>query len=126
MSTAFDPPSRTESIAGGPLITHARFRIGDVVRHRLHGFRGVVFYVDPVFANSEEWYESIPESLRPAREQPFYHLFAENDEGTYIAYVSQQNLVDDNDAEPVNHPAIDDVFRREADGSYHMHGELWH
>jgi len=85
-----------------------------------------VFDVDPVFANSEEWYESIPESLRPAREQPFYHLFAENDEGTYIAYVSQQNLVDDNDAEPVNHPAIDDVFRREADGSYHMHGELWH
>src|SRR5687768_13742873 len=75
MSTAFDRPSAAAPIPGTPLITHARFRIGDIVRHRHHGFRGVVFDVDPVFANSEEWYESIPEHLRPARAQPFYHLF---------------------------------------------------
>lgn len=109
-----------------PLVSHARFRIGDVVRHRLYSFRGLVFDVDPVFANSEQWYESIPEDARPAREQPFYHLFAENDEGSYIAYVSQQNLVDDNIGEPVNHPAIGQFFTRLPDGTYHMRGERWH
>src|SRR6187455_3597208 len=80
-----------------PRHAEARFAIGDVVRHRLFDFRGVVFDVDPVFANSEEWYEAIPEDLRPAKDQPFYHLLAENAESSYIAYVSQQNLLPDED-----------------------------
>ncbi|MBT3334572.1 MAG: heat shock protein HspQ, partial [Rhodospirillaceae bacterium] len=84
----------------------AKFQIGDVVKHRIHPFRGVVFDVDPVFANSEEWLMSIPESVRPRREQPFYHLLAENAQTTYVAYVSEQNLLtDDNDA-PVRHPEV--------------------
>ncbi|HEX7873158.1 MAG TPA: heat shock protein HspQ [Sphingobium sp.] len=126
MSSLPDRSSLPPAIADAPLVTHARFRLGDVVRHRLHGFRGLIFDVDPVFANSEEWYESIPEDVRPAREQPFYHLFAENEEGSYIAYVSQQNLVDDDGEEPVNHPAIGHLFDRQADGSYQMRGERWH
>ena len=76
-----------------PPIVHSRFSIGDVVRHRMFGFRGVVFDIDPVFANSEEWYEAIPEHARPDKQQPFYHLLAENGESSYVAYVSQQNLV---------------------------------
>src|SRR6478609_10261849 len=82
----------------------ARFAIGEVVRHRLLDFRGVIFDVDPEFANSEEWYQAIPEAMRPAKEQPFYHLLAENAETTYVAYVSQQNLVADDSEEPVDHP----------------------
>jgi heat shock protein HspQ len=97
----------------------ARFAIGDVVRHRIFDFRGVVFDVDPVFANSEEWYESIPEALRPSKEQPFYHLLAENSESAYIAYVSQQNLLPDESDEPVDHPAIPTMFDRE-DGRYRL------
>ena len=93
-----------------PSVTHARFAIGDVVRHRLFDFRGVVFDVDPVFANSEEWYEAIPEDMRPSKEQPFYHLLAENSDSSYIAYVSQQNLVPDDSEEPVDHPAIATMF----------------
>ncbi len=93
-----------------PAIPSAAFGIGEVVRHRLLDFRGVVFDVDPVFANSDEWYEAIPEAMRPAKEQPFYHLLAENAESSYIAYVSQQNLVHDDDAEPVDHPAIGSFF----------------
>ena len=88
----------------------ARYGIGDMVRHRLLDFRGVVFDVDPEFANSEEWYESIPESMRPAKDQPFYHLLAENAEMSYIAYVSQQNLVSDDEGEPIDHPAIGTLF----------------
>ena len=53
-----------------PPVATARFAIGDVVRHRLFDFRGVIFDVDPVFANSEEWYEAIPEEVRPRKDQP--------------------------------------------------------
>ena len=96
----------------------ARFAIGEVVRHRHHAFRGVVFDVDPEFANSEEWWESIPAESRPSREQPFYHLLAENDDSSYIAYVSQQNLILDESDIPVSHPAIPDLFGDFADGRY--------
>ena len=97
----------------------ARFAIGDVVRHRLFDFRGVIFDVDPEFANSEEWYEAIPEALRPAKEQPYYHLLAENTETTYIAYVSQQNLVVDDSDEPIDHPDVAQMFEREG-GRYRL------
>lgn len=93
-----------------PIRTRARFAIGDVVRHRHFDFRGVVFDIDPVFANSEEWYESIPAEVRPAREQPYYHLMAENGESSYVAYVSQQNLLLDPDGGPVDHPSISQLF----------------
>jgi heat shock protein HspQ len=89
---------------------HARFAIGEVVRHRLLDFRGVIFDVDPEFANSEEWYEAIPEPMRPPKDQPFYHLLAENADASYVAYVSQQNLVHDDTEEPIDHPAIDTMF----------------
>lgn len=93
-----------------PEIVQAEFSIGDVVRHRIFDFRGVVFDIDPVFANSDDWYQSIPESVRPSKDQPFYHLFAENAESSYIAYVSQQNLLADREHGPINHPGIDAVF----------------
>ena len=93
-----------------PRASRARFAIGEVVRHKHYDFRGVVFDIDPVFANSEEWYESIPQEVRPLREQPFYHLFAENEESSYVAYVSQQNLVADASGNPVEHPALDEIF----------------
>jgi heat shock protein HspQ len=109
-----------------PPIAHARFSIGDVLRHRLFDFRGVVFDIDPVFANSEEWYEAIPEDIRPDRAQPFYHLLAENGEGSYVAYVSQQNLVTDESDEPVDHPAIKGMFDAFADGRYRLKREHRH
>ena len=98
----------------------ARFAIGDVVRHRLFDFRGVVFDVDPQFANSEEWYEAIPAEIRPSKDQPFYHLLAENSESSYVAYVSQQNLIVDESDEPVDHPAIEAMFDGIKDGRYRL------
>ena len=90
--TPFQPFERSSPVAQKIDIPLAQFAIGEVVRHRMFDFRGVIFDVDPVFANSEEWYESIPEDLRPSKDQPFYHLLAENADTTYVAYVSQQNL----------------------------------
>jgi heat shock protein HspQ len=102
---------------------HARFAIGEVVRHRIFDFRGVIFDVDAEFANSEEWYEAIPEALRPRRDQPFYHLLAETTETAYVAYVSQQNLVSDDSEEPIDHPAIATMFDRK-DGRYRLRPDL--
>lgn len=104
----------------------ARFAIGDVVRHRMFDFRGVIFDIDPVFANSEEWYESIPAHIRPRRDQPFYHLFAENGESSYTAYVSQQNLLADGDSGPVDHPQVPELFEDFARGRYRMRRKLTH
>ena len=88
----------------------AKFGIGQVVRHRLFSFRGVIFDVDPVFNNTEEWWNSIPEDIRPRKDQPFYHLLAENDETEYVAYVSEQNLLVDDTGEPVRHPQVREYF----------------
>ena len=101
----------------------ANFAIGDVVRHRLFDFRGVIFDVDPVFANSDEWYEAIPEDIRPSKDQPFYHLLAENAESSYVAYVSQQNLVTDDSDEPIEHPAIATMFDGLEGGRYRLRPE---
>ncbi len=96
----------------------AKFQIGQIVRHRFYPFRGVVFDVDAVFSNTEEWYESIPEEIRPRKDQPYYHLFAENEETTYVAYVSEQNLVPDDTQEPVRHPEVLEVISGIENGCY--------
>ncbi len=96
----------------------ARFKIGQIVKHRVHAFRGVIHDVDPVFANTEEWYQAIPAHLRPPKDQPFYHLYADNADGSYEAYVSEQNLLPDGENGPVKHPMVRQVFSRIVDGCY--------
>jgi heat shock protein HspQ len=96
----------------------AKFSVGQVVRHRLYPFRGIIFDIDPVFANTEDWWLSIPEERRPRKDQPFYHLLAENAESEYIAYVSEQNLVLDDSGQPLRHPQVTELFRQGDDGSY--------
>lgn len=102
----------------------AKYNLGQVVRHRKHPFRGVVFDVDPEFANSEEWYDAIPEDSRPSKKQPFYHLLAENEQDFYVAYVSEQNLVPDDTGEPVEHPDLPDLFGDFENGYYPLQVNL--
>ena len=109
-----------------PSIAHADFTIGDVVRHRVFDFRGVIFDIDAVFANTDEWYEAIPQDLRPRKDQPFYHLLAENADSSYVAYVSQGNLVRDDSEEPIDHPAIAGLFNDYRDGRYTLRREHRH
>jgi heat shock protein HspQ len=99
-------------------IRSAKFKIGEVVKHRLYPFRGVVFDIDPEFDNTEEWWNSIPADVRPSKDQPFYHLFAENAESEYIAYVSEQNLMPDTSDTPIRHPQVAEVFERDERGAY--------
>ncbi|HLH88550.1 MAG TPA: heat shock protein HspQ [Xanthobacteraceae bacterium] len=98
----------------------AKYTLGQVVRHRVFPFRGVVFDIDPVFNNTEEWYEAIPADVRPRKDQPFYHLYAENAETEYIAYVSEQNLLPDTSNEPIRHPQVAEAFERDDGGSYRL------
>lgn len=95
-----------------------KYAIGQVVRHRIYPFRGVVYDIDPEFQNTEEWYNQIPEPLRPRRDQPFYHLLAENVHDHYEAYVSEQNLVPDESGEPVDHPGVEEYFSGLSNGQY--------
>ena len=97
---------------------YAKYQIGQVVRHRVFPFRGVIFDVDPEFANTEEWWNSIPAEVRPSKYQPFYHLYAENAESAYVAYVSEQNLLPDESGDPLRHPAIMLNFSPEGNGLY--------
>ncbi|MFW8635916.1 heat shock protein HspQ [Cribrihabitans pelagius] len=106
------------------LRTRAKYNLGQVVRHRKHPFRGVVFDVDPEFANSEEWYQAIPEDSRPHKAQPFYHLLAENEQSYYVAYVSEQNLVADYSGEPVGHPDVPEMFGQFDGGAYSLEFQL--
>ncbi len=96
----------------------ARYAIGDIVRHRYFPFRGVIFDVDPVFNNTEEWWLSIPEQIRPHKDQPFYHLLAENEQTHYVAYVSEQNLLPDDTGQPVQHPQVRELFAKMENGRY--------
>src|SRR5581483_1271867 len=101
-----------------PKMRAAKFKLGEVVRHRLFPFRGVVFDIDPEFNNTEEWWLSIPENVRARKDQPFFPLYAEHAESEYIAYVSEQNLLPDNSGEPVRHPQVAEMFEQDDDGRY--------
>lgn len=105
---------------------NAKFAIGQVVRHRVFPFRGVVFDVDPEFANTDEWWNAIPSEIRPSKDQPFYHLFAENDETEYVAYVSEQNLVSDDSGMPVRHPQVNALFIPVDTGQYKPKATIAH
>ncbi len=107
-------------------IRTAKFSIGQVVRHRLFPFRGVIFDVDPQFANTDEWYQAIPPEVRPRKDQPFYHLLAENAESSYVAYVSEQNLLADMSGEPLSHPQLSDLFVKRDDGRYEPRSRTRH
>jgi heat shock protein HspQ len=98
----------------------SKYTIGQIVRHRIFPFRGVIFDVDPEFANTEEWYEAIPAEIRPRKDQPFYHLLAENAQTTYMAYVSEQNLLPDEENGPIRHPMVAEMFDGLVAGRYQL------
>jgi heat shock protein HspQ len=107
-----------DEAGGAGSVRVAKYSVGQVVKHRIYPFRGIIFDIDPVFNNTEEWWLSIPEEIRPRKDQPFYHLLAENDETEYVAYVSEQNLLPDDSGRPVRHPEVERLFQRMKDGTY--------
>jgi heat shock protein HspQ len=113
MTKTLRPSRPRRATTKRPGFRRARFGLGDVVRHRVYPFRGIIFDVDPVFNSTEEWWTSIPEEIRPRKDQPFYHLLAENEQTEYIAYVSEQNLLPDESGAPLRHPQVAELFKEE-------------
>ena len=79
----------------------ADFKIGEIVKHRLFSFRGVIFDVDPEFMNTEEWYASIPADMRPKKINLFIiylqkvkkvHILPMSHNKTYLKMIAK-NLV---------------------------------
>lgn len=122
-AAAAQPAEKLQAAAAGEFRT-AKFRIGEVVRHKHFPFRGVVFDVDPIFDNTEEWWLAIPEEIRPDKDQPFYHLFAENADSEYVAYVSEQNLERDTSDEPVRHPKVTEALSEDGEGGWRVRSDL--
>jgi heat shock protein HspQ len=121
--SAITAPARTKARKSAArsapaAMRQAKFAVGAVVKHRVYPFRGVVFDIDPVFNNTEDWWQAIPEEIRPRKDQPFYHLLAENSETTYVAYVSEQNLLADRTGRPVRHPQVKEMFALDGKGQY--------
>lgn len=121
-AAADEPAQENAATSDGPVMIYAnaKYKLGDVVRHRMFSFRGVVFDMDATFSNTEEWWEAIPEEVRPRKDQPYYHLLAENETSYYVAYVSEQNLVPDDSGEPVDHPEVNELFLGWRDGAYEV------
>lgn len=117
-------PQFETSLARMTKTRNAKFKIGEIVRHRLFPFRGVIFDIDPEFNNTDEWWLSIPPDVRPHKDQPFYHLYAENAETEYVAYVSEQNLLPDTSGEPIRHPQVAESFEQDALGRYRPRGAV--
>jgi heat shock protein HspQ len=108
------------------IITETLFSIGQVVKHRIFAFRGVIIDVDHEFNNTEEWWLSIPEDIRPRKDQPFYHLLAESESTVYAAYVSEQNLLIDDSGKPISHPEVTEIFGEFLGDSYAVHAGTLH
>lgn len=123
-AAAFSPVAMEVPEHESATMREAKFRIGEVVRHKHFPFRGVVFDVDPTFDNTEEWYQAIPEEIRPDKDQPFYHLLAENADSEYVAYVSEQNLERDTSDEPVRHPKVTEALSEDGAGGWRMRADL--
>ena len=117
------PKKKVKAFNNVKVVKDPLFNIGDIVKHRIYPFRGVIIDVDAEFSNTEEWYQSIPAEIRPSRKQPYYHLMAENSETFYSAYVSQQNLVNDGVNGPLEHPDLEEIFNGIDEGKYLLKNE---
>ena len=93
----------------------AKFAVGELVEHRLFGYRGVIFDADPVFEGSDEWYEEMARS-RPPKDAPWYHVLVHG--ATHTTYVAERNLTADESHEPVRHPQLSLYFTDFRDGRY--------
>ena len=95
--------------------TEGQFIIGQVVRHVLFDYRGVIFDVDPCFSGTEEWYEQVARS-KPPKDKPWYHVMV-NDE-PHTTYVAERHLEVDPSRGPIKHILLGTVFGSFRNGVY--------
>ncbi len=94
----------------------ARFHVGQVIHHKLFGYRGVIYDVDPEFQGTEAWYQQVARS-RPPKDRPWYRVLV--DGGDMETYVAERNLEPVSEAAPVDHPLVERFFQG-FDGGAHI------
>lgn len=100
----------------------AKFTVGQIVEHKLFGYRGLVFDVDPVFSSSEDWYEQMARS-RPPKDAPWYHVLV--DGADHVTYVAERNLeTAENTDDPIEHPLLGEFFASGAPQGYTPRGTV--
>ena len=87
----------------------AKFKIGQIINHRLFDYIGVVFDIDPIFQSSEEWYKQVARS-RPPKNKPWYHVLVHAAE--HSTYVAEQNLDLEEQPKAIQHPLINSLFTK--------------
>ena len=95
----------------------AKFRIGQIVHHKLFDYTGVIFDIDPFFQSSDEWYEQVARS-RPPKNKPWYHVLVHTAEHT--TYVAEQNLNLEKNPKAIQHPLINFFFTKFDGSQYHL------
>ncbi len=95
--------------------TQARFSVGELTRHRLFSYRGVVVDVDATFEGTDEWYEAMART-RPPKDRPWYHVLVHK--ADHMTYVAERNLEPDPSSEPIDHPLLGSFFDAFRDGRY--------
>lgn len=99
----------------------AHFTVGQIIHHRLFGYRGVVVDADDRFQGTDDWYSSVALS-RPPKDRPWYHVLVHG--SSMRTYVAERNLEPTPDTRPVENPYLGEYFETWQDGAYVLRGKL--
>ncbi|MBF0434560.1 MAG: heat shock protein HspQ [Magnetococcales bacterium] len=93
----------------------AKFTVGQVIRHNLFDYRGVIVDVDPMYQRDDACYERMPRN-RPPKDRPWYQVLVHDSDSE--AYVAERNLCLDNSLKPVENAKMAGYFRDFCEGRY--------
>ena len=113
----FYPDKDCDSMATAMLKSQAKFRVGQIIHHKLFDYIGVIYDVDPTFQGTEEWYREVALS-RPPKDEPWYHVLVNN--AVHSTYVAEQNLEPSENPERIIHPFADKIFKDFDGECYHL------
>ncbi len=94
---------------------NAKFAVGQLVHHKLFGYRGVIVDVDASYQGSDEWYEEVAHNA-PPKDRPWYHVLVHG--ADYETYVAERHLESDVSNAPINHPDLGRFFDGFRNGAY--------
>lgn len=105
------------ALAVAMLKSQAKFQIGQIIRHRLFEYAGVIFDVDPGFQGTEQWYREVALS-RPPKDEPWYHVLVNN--ALHTTYVAERNLEAEKTPKRIVHPDAERIFKGFDGERYHL------
>lgn len=115
--SSFDGEPATEAESPRPPL----FAVGQLVRHKRYGYRGVVVAADVTCQADDAWY--LANRTRPRRRQPWYHVLVHN--SAQVTYAAQTSLLPDESMDRIVHPQLSLYFEGFEDGAYRRNDLPW-